>query len=118
MTASITVVFREEPQEIVPSSRPVECSLSASQDSAQFVGLKHPDSANVQGQMGKATQDLVNKETVGQTTERQDAVQVIEAQITPPPPGKVIHSVADLYNSDGEPDELWCRVVYEPDPDE
>ena len=55
VTASITVVFREEPQEIVPSSRLVECSLSAAQDLAQFVGLKHPDSADVQGQMGKAT---------------------------------------------------------------
>lgn len=30
---------------------------------------------------------------------------------------KIIHSTADLYNSDGEPDELWCRVEEE-EPDE
>ena len=30
---------------------------------------------------------------------------------------KVIHSTEDLYNSDGEPDEFWCRVEEE-EPDE
>ena len=31
--------------------------------------------------------------------------------------GKVIHSIADLYDADGNPDEFWCRVVEEA-PDE
>ena len=56
---------------------------------------------------------------MGQPSGMQDVVQsdigqASGAQVVPPPSRKVVTSVADLYNEEGELVKLWFRVVYEP----
>ena len=83
-----------------------------------------------QGMDGKAMQDHLLKDFEGQPSEikdsehsvtghghRKDFGQASAEQAVPPTSRKVIHSVDDLHNERGDPDEYWCKVV-QTSPDE
>ena len=92
VTAAISVVFLEEPQD-----------------------EKHQNPSDEQDIKGKVGQDQALQDSGEKPSGSKDTVQGVTGQgqakkVVPPPFGKVIHSVEDLYNERGEPDEYWCRV--------
>lgn len=124
----VTVAFHEEPQSVDPIAGLV---LSSSVRE----GSLHNDNLNLQG-FGSSTQQGQMMEISepegqasgmpkvgGQASEGQpvgglmsperNTADLVCGGMVPPLAGKVIHSTADLYDADGNPDEFWCRVVEE-----
>lgn len=114
VTASILLVFHENPQEDTHSLSLVDRCKADAQTSNQQEGLVHSSSKAIQGQ-ARENQDV--EMVQGDPEQASETHDVIMVQGVPPPSRKVVTSITDLFKKDDDSDALWCRVVEEP-PDE
>lgn len=126
VTATITVAFREDPQHVDPNSSgvrdvPLLSEIPPLQGPGNLAQQGHVSTismqagqASVQLSAGQASE--VKTDNGLQSSKQNDNGRDLGGK-APSSPRKVIHSIADLFDADGNPDALWCRVIEEA-PDE